>query len=44
VAETIVSRFKELGLERKNIGVEGVAGPLDPDGWFPYTIYKDSSI
>jgi len=39
-AETIVSRFRELGLERKNIGVEGVAGPLDPDGWFPYTIYK----
>ncbi|OGP62854.1 MAG: hypothetical protein A2170_07240 [Deltaproteobacteria bacterium RBG_13_53_10] len=39
-ADSIVPRLKELGLERKNIGVDGLAGYLDPDGWFPYSIYQ----
>jgi Xaa-Pro dipeptidase len=38
-AESVVSRMKELGFERKNIGVDGLAGPLNPDGWFPHSVY-----
>ena len=39
-ANSVVSRLKELGLEKKNIGVDGLAGPLDPDGWFPHSVYN----
>jgi Xaa-Pro dipeptidase len=39
-AETVRSRLNELGLEGKNLGVDGLAGPLDPDGWFPHSIYE----
>jgi len=39
-ADVLVSRLKELGLEKKNIGVDGLAGSLDANGWFPYSIYK----
>jgi Xaa-Pro dipeptidase len=38
-AESVVSRMRELGLENKNIGVDGLAGALDPDGWLPHSIY-----
>ncbi|MEI9475716.1 MAG: Xaa-Pro peptidase family protein [Deltaproteobacteria bacterium] len=38
-AGSVVSRLKELGLEKKRIGVDGLAGPLDPDGWFPSSVY-----
>ena len=38
-AESVVSRMKELGLEQKTIGVDGLASALDPDGWFPHSIY-----
>jgi Xaa-Pro aminopeptidase len=38
-ANSIVSRIQELGLETKRIGVDGLAGPLDPDGWFPHSVY-----
>ena len=39
-AETVCSRIKDLGLESKNIGVDGLASALDPDGWFPHSIYS----
>jgi len=38
-ADSVVSRLKELGMEKKKIGVDGLSGPLDPDGWFPYSVY-----
>ena len=38
-AQTIVSRLTELGLQRGNIGVDGLANSLDPDGWFPHSTY-----
>lgn len=36
-AATIAPRLKEF----KNIGVDGLPGPLDPDGWFPYGVYTE---
>ena len=39
-ADSVVSRLKELDLGKKNIGVDGLAGPLDPNGWVPYSIYN----
>jgi len=39
-ADNVVARMKELGLEKKNIGVDGLAGPLDPDGWVPHSIFN----
>lgn len=39
-ADNVVSRLKELGLEKGNIGVDGLAGPLDPDGWIPHSVYN----
>ena len=39
-ANTVVSRIKELKLERGAIGMDGIAGPLDPDGWVPHSIYQ----
>jgi len=38
-AQSIALRLKELGLETKAIGVDGLAGPLDQDGWTPYSVY-----
>lgn len=40
-AATLAPRLRELGLEKKSIGVDGLGGPLDPDGWFPYSIYSE---
>jgi Xaa-Pro aminopeptidase len=39
-SETVVARLKEMGLERANIGMDGLAGPLDPDGWVPHSIVQ----
>jgi Xaa-Pro dipeptidase len=39
-ADSIVSRIRELGLEKQNIGVDGLSGPLDRDGWFPHSVYN----
>lgn len=39
-ANTVASRLKEMGLERGTIGVDGLAGPLDPDGWVPHSIHE----
>ncbi len=38
-ADSIAGRIKELGLERGRIGLDGLAGPLDPDGWVPHSVY-----
>jgi Xaa-Pro aminopeptidase len=38
-ADTVVQRLKELKLEKASIGMDGSAGPLDPDGWLPRSIY-----
>jgi Xaa-Pro dipeptidase len=42
-AQTLVPRLRELGLENRNVGVDGLASALDPDGWFPQSIYSDLS-
>ena len=39
-AETVVMRIKELGLERGRVGIDGLATPLDPDGWLPHSIHS----
>lgn len=39
LAETVAGRLKELGLETGRIGMDGLAGPLDPDGWVPHSMY-----
>jgi Xaa-Pro aminopeptidase len=39
-ADSVANRIKELKLERGKIGMDGLAGPLDPDGWLPYDVYK----
>lgn len=38
--DMVVARLKELGLTRGNIGLDGLAGPLDPDGWLPHSMYE----
>jgi Xaa-Pro dipeptidase len=38
-ADTVVDRLKELGLEAGRIGMDGLAGPLDPDGWLPHSVF-----
>lgn len=37
-AETVAARIEELGLSRARIGMDGLAGPLDPDGWLPSSV------
>ena len=39
LAETVAGRLKELGLDTGRIGMDGLAGPLDPDGWVPHSMY-----
>jgi Xaa-Pro aminopeptidase len=39
-SDTVVTRLKELGLERATIGMDGLAGPLDPDGWVPHSVVE----
>ena len=38
-ADTVAERLKELRLDRGRIGMDGLAGPLDPDGWLPHSVY-----
>ncbi len=40
-AATVESCLRERGLTRGRIGVDGLAGPLDPDGWFPHSVYVE---
>lgn len=39
-AGTVSARLKEMGLERAMIGMDGLAGPLDPDGWLPHSVFE----
>ena len=39
-ADTVAQRIEELGLTGARIGMDGLAGPLDPDGWLPHSIYE----
>ena len=39
-ADSIATRLQELGLASGTIGVDGLAGPLDPDGWLPHSMYE----
>jgi Xaa-Pro dipeptidase len=38
-ADSVVERLSELGLMTGRIGMDGLAGPLDPDGWLPHSAY-----
>jgi Xaa-Pro aminopeptidase len=38
-ADSVVDRLRELGLIKARIGMDGLAGPLDPDGWLPHSVY-----
>jgi Xaa-Pro dipeptidase len=38
-ADSVVDRLRELGLTKARIGMDGLAGPLDPDGWLPHSAY-----
>lgn len=38
-ADSIAARLGELGLTRGRLGLDGLAGPLDPDGWLPHSMY-----
>lgn len=39
-SQTVAARIKEMGLERATIGMDGIAGPLDPDGWVPHSVVE----
>ena len=36
--DTLAGRIKELGLEKANVGMDGLGGPLVPDGWVPNNV------
>ena len=38
-SDTVASRIAELKLLKGRIGVDGLAGPLDADGWFPHSVF-----
>jgi Xaa-Pro aminopeptidase len=38
-ADSVAGRLGELGLSGARIGMDGLAGPLDPDGWLPHSAY-----
>src|SRR5580698_5027471 len=38
-ADSVVERLSELGLTKARIGMDGLAGPLDPDGWLPHSVF-----
>ena len=40
-AASVVARLKQMGLERATIGMDGLAGPLDPDGWLPHSVLEE---
>lgn len=39
-AQSVAQRLDELGLTGARIGMDGLAGPLDPDGWLPHSVYE----
>jgi len=38
-ADSVAARLTELKLDKGRIGMDGLAGPLDPDGWVPHSVY-----
>ncbi len=38
-ADSVANRLKELKLDGSRIGMDGYAGPLDPDGWLPHNVH-----
>ena len=40
-AQSVAARLKELGLEGGRVGMDGLAGPLDADGWLPHSVYTE---
>jgi Xaa-Pro dipeptidase len=38
-ADSVAGRLKEMKLEGGKIGMDGLAAPLDPDGWLPHDVY-----
>ncbi|HEY1363701.1 MAG TPA: Xaa-Pro peptidase family protein [Xanthobacteraceae bacterium] len=38
-ADSVAARILELKLGSGRIGMDGLAGPLDPDGWLPHDVY-----
>jgi Xaa-Pro dipeptidase len=38
-ADSVADRLAELGLAGAAVGIDGLAGPLDPDGWVPHSMY-----
>src|ERR1700722_7323335 len=39
-ADSVAQRLGELGLTGGRIGMDGAAGPRDPDGWLPHSVYE----
>ena len=39
-ADSVAARLEELRLAGGRIGMDGYAGPLDPDGWLPHDVHK----
>src|SRR5262245_33546720 len=39
-ADSVAARLKELKLDTATIGTDGLAGPLDPDGWLPHSVHE----
>ncbi|MBV8323179.1 MAG: aminopeptidase P family protein [Hyphomicrobiales bacterium] len=37
--DSVADRLTELGLAGAAVGIDGLAGPLDPDGWVPHSMY-----
>jgi Xaa-Pro aminopeptidase len=38
-ADSVAARLKELKLDTGRVGMDGLAGPLDPDGWLPHSVF-----
>jgi Xaa-Pro aminopeptidase len=38
-ADTVAQRVQELGMAGGRIGMDGLSGPLDPDGWLPHSVF-----
>lgn len=39
-ADSVAERLRELGLSGARVGMDGLAGPLDPDGWLPSSVHQ----
>ena len=39
-ADSVAQRLGKLRLTGGRIGMDGLAGPLDPDGWLPHSVYE----